>query len=136
MTPLDALCATPFHEAEAPARAAVLRTLADTLLFVALEGDDPEAVPPRLRLLDLGDGDRVALACDEIRIYGGGSPQVQMSMRAMLDDLATVVDEAARPPLDRQRRLLDRAADEHFAPEDRAAVTGHPPGREPAAEPA
>jgi hypothetical protein len=46
-----------------------------------------------------------------------------------------VVDEARREPLDRQRRLLDRAADEHFAPEDRVAFTSHPPGRDPVDHP-
>ncbi len=92
----------------------------------------------RLRLVHpvLGWDELIGLACDEIRLYGGSSPQVQMAMRAMLDDLATVVDEAGRAPLERQRRLLDRAADEHFAPEDRLAFTGHPPGRDPVGEPA
>lgn len=65
----------------------------------------------------------VALACDEIRFYGGGSHQVQRKMRAMLDDLGTVVDEARRAPLERQRRLLDAAAARHFPDdEDRAAA--------------
>lgn len=65
----------------------------------------------------------VELACDEIRLYGGGSHQVQRKMRAMLDDLATVVDEPRREPLERQRRLLDAAVDRHFADdEDRASV--------------
>ena len=38
-TALDRLCAVPFHEADDAARAAVLRQLADTELFVALSAD-------------------------------------------------------------------------------------------------
>jgi uncharacterized membrane protein len=65
----------------------------------------------------------VGLACDEIRLYGGSSHQVQRRLRAMLDDLATVVDGDERDALDRQRRLLDAAAVQHFAdPEDRASA--------------
>ncbi len=62
MTPLDSLCATPFHEADAPARAAVLRRLADTLLYAALAG---EAEGQRAELLRLnGPEGPLALACD------------------------------------------------------------------------
>ena len=36
MTPLDALCALPFHDLPDAARARVLNRLADTEIFVAL----------------------------------------------------------------------------------------------------
>lgn len=62
MTPLDGLCATPFHEADAAARAAILRRLADTLLYAALAG---EAEGQRAELLRLdGPDGQLALACD------------------------------------------------------------------------
>ena len=65
----------------------------------------------------------VGLACDEIRTYGGDSLQVQRHMRSLLDDLLAVVDDDRRPALERQRRLLDHAADLAFPdPEERAAV--------------
>jgi uncharacterized membrane protein len=62
----------------------------------------------------------VALACDEIRAYGGASHQVQRRMRAMLVDLTTVVGPEGRPALERQQRLLDIAAERLLPdPEDR-----------------
>ena len=42
MTPLDSLCTAPFHELPDVARARVLNRLADTELFVALDGDPVE----------------------------------------------------------------------------------------------
>ena len=39
MTPLDALCALPFHDLPDAARARVLNRLADTEIFVALARD-------------------------------------------------------------------------------------------------
>lgn len=70
MTALDALCDTPFHLADSPARARILSRLADTEMMVALlaepVGDDIE-----LRLFDLPGAGRVALACDgEDRLAG------------------------------------------------------------------
>ncbi len=65
----------------------------------------------------------VGLACDEVRTYGGGSLQVQRHMRSLLDDLLGVVADELRPPLERQVRLLDRAADAAFPdPDERATV--------------
>jgi len=60
---LDDLCAVPFHEAPDAARAAVLRRLADSELYVALAA---EPVDERLELLrlPLGEGAEAALACD------------------------------------------------------------------------
>lgn len=51
--------------------------------------------------------DVVHLACDEIRIYGGGSLQVQRRLRAMLADLDRITPEERREPLLEQRALLD-----------------------------
>jgi hypothetical protein len=69
MTPLDALCQAPFHEADAPARARILSRLADTELFAALLSE-PDADRVELRMFDLPEG-RFALACDsEERLAG------------------------------------------------------------------
>ena len=72
-TALDRLCAVPFHEADDAARAAVLRQLADTALFVALSAD-PQGDVADLMLFDL-DGTGAALACDdaaELAAFVGG----------------------------------------------------------------
>lgn len=60
----------------------------------------------------------VALACDEIRTYGGGALQIQRHMRSMLTDLLDVAGPEQRPPLERQLRLLDRAAEIAFPDDD------------------
>lgn len=62
MTPLDALCAVPFHDLPDAARARVLNRLADTEIFVAL-ARDPEGERIALRLFDLPSG-RMAIAAD------------------------------------------------------------------------
>lgn len=62
MTPLDALCALPFHDLPDAARARVLNRLADTEIFVAL-ARDPEGDRIALRLFDLPTG-RMAIAAD------------------------------------------------------------------------
>ncbi len=62
MTPLDSLCTLPFHEAGDAARAAILRRLADTLLYAALAGE-AEGARAQLLRLDGPDGP-LALACD------------------------------------------------------------------------
>ncbi|MBA4490123.1 SseB family protein [Paracoccus sp. S1E-3] len=62
MTPLDALCAVPFHDLPDAARARVLNRLADTEIFVAL-ARDPEGERVELRLFDLPTG-RLAVAAD------------------------------------------------------------------------
>ncbi|MDO5632274.1 MAG: hypothetical protein Q4G22_10595 [Paracoccus sp. (in: a-proteobacteria)] len=63
MTALDDLCQTPFHQADAPARARILSRLADTELSVALTVE-PAGDTVDLRIFDL-PGARVALAADE-----------------------------------------------------------------------
>lgn len=56
----------------------------------------------------------VTLAFEEIRQYGAGSIQVQRRLRASARELIELVAVERRPPLDRQLRLLDRAAARHF----------------------
>lgn len=63
-TPLDALCAVPFHEAGDAARAAILRRLADTMLYAALTAE-PAQDRAELRRLPLPEGGEAALACDD-----------------------------------------------------------------------
>ena len=62
MTPLDALCALPFHDLPDAARARVLNRLADTEIFVAL-ARDPEGDRVALRMFDLPTGP-MAVATD------------------------------------------------------------------------
>lgn len=69
LTPLDLLCETPFHDADAPGRALVLSRLADTELFAALV-QEPSDDQAELQIFDLPEGP-VALACDrEERLAG------------------------------------------------------------------
>jgi uncharacterized membrane protein len=56
----------------------------------------------------------VGLAFDEIRDYGCGSLQVVRRLRAAVDRLERLVPAARRPPLVRQRVLLQRAVEKHF----------------------
>lgn len=53
----------------------------------------------------------VDLAFDEIRCAGRLSPQVPRRLAAALDDLIDIAPDDRRPPLERQRRLLDRDAE-------------------------
>jgi uncharacterized membrane protein len=53
--------------------------------------------------------DLVELALDEIRSFGAGQYQVARRLRALLDTVTADVPEKRRPPLIRQRRLLDDA---------------------------
>lgn len=69
MTPLDRLCPAPFHDLPDAARARVLNRLADTELFVALEGD-PVGDRAKLRLFDLPAGRLAIAADDEARLAG------------------------------------------------------------------
>lgn len=61
--------------------------------------------------------DYVHLAFDEIRIAGGGSPQVARRLRAALDDLLTISPPERRPPLKEQLQLLETAARERLSDE-------------------
>lgn len=80
MTPLDSLCVAPFHELPDAARARVLNRLADTELFVALDGD-PVEDRVKLRMFDV-DGNRLAVAADdEDRLAGFfGAPTGHLAM--------------------------------------------------------
>ncbi|MDQ4094775.1 MAG: DUF2254 domain-containing protein [Actinomycetota bacterium] len=60
----------------------------------------------------------VSLAFDEIRHYGRESIQIHRRMRSILRDLESAVPPDRKPPLRRQLRLLDAAADRHL--EDQA----------------
>lgn len=75
-------------------------------------------------------GDFVALAIDEIRIYGADSLQVLRRLRSMLEDLVTVAGDQRRPALNEQLRLLSAAAERGFpdARDRRAAGLGDTPG--------
>lgn len=48
----------------------------------------------------------VALACEEIRIFGGSTPQIRQGLATMLDDLAEVAPEERRDAVRRQREAL------------------------------
>lgn len=76
--------------------------------------------------------DYVALACDEIRRWGRDSLQVQRRLRAMLDDLLTIVPDERRPALEEQRAMLDAQAEAAFDGVDlararRPSAQGHGP---------
>ena len=90
MTPLDRLCPVPFHEAGDAARAAILRQLADTLLYAALTA---EAEGDRAELLRLdGPDGPLALACDgDDRLsgfFGQATPYAAMPGRVLARMLA------------------------------------------------
>lgn len=90
MTPLDRLCALPFHEADDATRAAILRRLADTLLYAALAA---EAEGERAELLRLdGPDGPLALACDSddrlSGFFGQATPYAAMPGRVLARLLA------------------------------------------------
>lgn len=67
MSALDDICTDlgcPFHEADDAGRAAILRRLADTTLYLALAAEPRDDAAEVLRL-PLGDGAEAALACDD-----------------------------------------------------------------------
>ncbi|HET9455991.1 MAG TPA: DUF2254 domain-containing protein [Candidatus Limnocylindrales bacterium] len=53
----------------------------------------------------------VTLASEEIRIFGGSTPQIRQGLANMLDDLAEVAPEERREPIRRQREALRRPVD-------------------------
>jgi uncharacterized membrane protein len=69
--------------------------------------------------------DVVHLACDEIRHYGASSIQVVRRLRAMFDDLLTVVTPDRAAELHHQVALLDRAVDRSFADSDDRGAARH-----------
>ncbi|GAA4880379.1 DUF2254 domain-containing protein [Kitasatospora terrestris] len=63
----------------------------------------------------------VDLAFTEIRVCGGGQPQLTRRLVAALDDLLRITPPERRGPLLLQRELLERAVGEHVAdPQNRA----------------
>ena len=65
--------------------------------------------------------DYLDLALDEIRHYGAKSIQVARRIRAVLDDLETVVTGQGTEAVQRQRAVLDRTVEANFTdPHDRA----------------
>jgi uncharacterized membrane protein len=62
----------------------------------------------------------VRLAFDEVRLAGAGSPQVARRLMASFEDLIAVAPAERRPPLERQRELLEAAVRREF--EDDADV--------------
>ena len=63
--------------------------------------------------------DLVALALDEIRMYGAGSLQVARRLRLLLQGLDAIVLEERRAAVRDRLRRLDEAIDERFAGADR-----------------
>jgi uncharacterized membrane protein len=70
--------------------------------------------------------DYLDLALDEIRHYGATSIQVARRIRAIVDDLATVVSGTDAAAVKRQRAMLDRAVDENFTDPEERALAGRP----------
>ncbi|MFG2818652.1 DUF2254 domain-containing protein [Kitasatospora sp. NPDC048365] len=63
----------------------------------------------------------VDLAFTEVRVCGGGQPQLTRRLAAALDDLLRITPAERRGPLLLQRELLERAVGEHVAdPQNRA----------------
>ncbi|MFN2470849.1 MAG: DUF2254 domain-containing protein [Gaiellaceae bacterium] len=68
----------------------------------------------------------VHLALDEIRQRATGSIQVTRRLRAMLDDLVEAAPPDRRAPLEKQRRLLEAAAEREFDDEEDVAFAIEP----------
>lgn len=105
-------------------------------------------IPSAVRLADDGSPllqlprpdwpDYVALALDEIRLYGAGSIQIARRLRYLLLDLKAVAPLHRQEPLDRQLRLLDAAILARYElPDDRrSAAEPSPSGMGPVRTPA
>ncbi len=70
--------------------------------------------------------DYLELGLTEIRHYGAGSVQVGRRLHALYDHLAAEIDEAARPRVELERRLLDRALTRFFPDPEEQAIVGRP----------
>lgn len=111
MTALDDLAATPFHDADAPARARMLSRLADTRLIVALAAE-PSGDEVDLRMFPLADG-QVALACDtEDRLadfFGVPTPYAAMPGRVLAGLLSQAGAGLLVNPGHASEMMLDQA---------------------------
>ena len=66
------------------------------------------------------------LGLTEIRHYGASSAQVGRRLHALYDHLAAEIDEAARPRVELERRLLDEALARFFPDPEEQAIVGRP----------
>lgn len=66
------------------------------------------------------------LGLTEIRHYGATSAQVGRRLHALYDHLAAEIDEASRPRLELERRLLDEALTRSFPDPEEQAIVGRP----------
>jgi uncharacterized membrane protein len=65
--------------------------------------------------------DFVQLACREIRLYGAANFQVARRLRAMLENLLSVLPESRHPALREELEMLDRSLEQlHLLPQDLA----------------
>jgi uncharacterized membrane protein len=62
----------------------------------------------------------------EIRHYGSSSAQVGRRLHALYDHLIAEIDEAARPRIELERRLLDEALAGFFPDPDEQAIVSRP----------
>lgn len=124
-TALDLLCArVPFHDADAPLRALVLRQLADTELHAALVAE-PAGDRAELRMFDLPGGP-VALAFDDAaalaEFLGGPVAHVSLPGRVLARELAGAGRGLLVNPGRPSEMLLDAGALEWLC----AALAGRP----------
>ena len=82
----------------------------------------------RLVFPAMGWADYVALAVDEIRIYGAGSLQVMRQLHEMLEDLLALASDERRPPLREQLVLLAAASERELVDARDRRFLGSSPG--------
>jgi uncharacterized membrane protein len=66
------------------------------------------------------------LGLTEIRHYGATSAQVGRRLHALYDHLDAEIDEASRPRVELERRLLDEALTRSFPDPEEQAIVGRP----------
>jgi uncharacterized membrane protein len=80
----------------------------------------------RLRVRQLAWEGYVRLAFAELTLAGAGSPQVARRLFAALEDLLAVAPAERRPPLERQRDLLEAAVEDAYDDAREAAAARMP----------
>jgi uncharacterized membrane protein len=70
--------------------------------------------------------DYFELAVTEIRHYGAGSAQVARRLHSLYEHLLEEIDDAARPRVELERRLLDKALARTFPDPEDQAIVGRP----------